>query len=60
MPVPLFDTATPLAPRTRLSSAASTTTFPRTIRTVRSRKFVCAVSLVAGSPSRTRTNGLPA
>src|SRR5260221_9626551 len=55
-----FCTATPLAPRTRLSSATSTTTRPRTTRTAMSRKLVCALSLVAGSRLLTRTNGAAA
>src|SRR5262249_2088801 len=42
-----FCTATPLAPRTRLSSHASTRTRPRTTRTVTSRKFVPQQSFVA-------------
>ncbi len=53
-----FCTATPAAPFTRLSSAASTTTFPFATRTVRSQKFVPTVAFVPGRPSSTRTKGL--
>src|SRR5262245_38229329 len=53
-----FCTATPLAPRTKLSSAASTSTFPRTTFTHTSRKLVPVVSFVASGLVRTRTNGL--
>ena len=54
-----FCTATPAAPLTRLSRQASTTIFPRTIRSVMSQKFVNAESFVAGRPDTTRMNGLP-
>src|SRR5439155_8300977 len=52
-----FCTATPLAPRTRLSSATKTRILPRTTRTDTSMKLELAVSLVAGRWLTTRTNG---
>jgi hypothetical protein len=50
-------TATPLAPRMRLSSHASRTILPRTTFGQMSIKLVCTESFVDGSDSRMRTKG---